>query len=90
MKKHLENNTGFAEVYNYIIDMEQGETTTVEAMKALGMTGTYHPKPGQGREKKVAVEELTSFLLGGFSNPNARDPDYNILRNNGDGTFTRK
>jgi hypothetical protein len=90
MKELRDGDTGFAKIYNHIQEMEQGESTSFDAMMALGMTGSYCPKYGHGRTKGEAVAGSASFLLSGFSHEGARDPDYNILQNNGNGTFTRK
>lgn len=90
MTKFIENNSTYALMHNYINEMESGETVSIDALRAIGMTGEYKPKPS-GQDKNLAVNDAADFLLSGYSNPVSRNPDtYNILTNNGDGTFTRK
>jgi hypothetical protein len=69
--------------------MVSGEIISLSALVALGNTGGYRPRP-LAHDRKEAVQQAAMFLLSGFSNPNARNPAYNILENLGNHTFKRR
>lgn len=83
--------TTYGKMENHIKRMVSGEVVLVGELEAIGAKGIYVPKLGRGSGKEEAVKDAANFLLNGYSFSQTRNKEkYDILHNNGDGTFTRK